>query len=147
MNRYKDTMNKISVDKQLIDKTLQRLEQPNKRRYYVPVLAVCMLMMVFFLPINKTQAETYISLDINPSIQIVVDKNDKVIDVVAYNEDGEQLLCDTDYKDHNYLDVCKDLLANKLGHYTDNGYLVVAISNKHHNNDAYLQSLQNIMNE
>ena len=90
MNRYKDTMNKISVDKQLIDKTLQRLEQPNKRRYYVPVLAVCMLMMVFFLPINKTQAETYISLDINPSIQIVVDKNDKVIDVVAYNEDGEE---------------------------------------------------------
>ena len=147
MNRYKDTMNKISADKKLIDKTLQRLEQPNKRRYYIPILAVCMLMMVFFLPINKTQAETYISLDINPSIQIVVDKNDKVIDVVAYNEDGEELLSDTDYKDHNYLDVCKDLLKNKLGHYTDNGYLVVAISNKHHNNDAYLQSLQNIMNE
>ena len=53
MNHYKDTMNKISVDKQLIDKTLQRLEQPNKRRYYVPILAVFMLMMVFFLPINK----------------------------------------------------------------------------------------------
>lgn len=148
MNHYKDTINKIKADDKLINKTLVNIDHPHKHRYYIPVLAMCLMLLVFFLPVNRIQAETYISLDVNPSIQIIVDKNDKVIDVVAYNEDGEKIINDIDYTNHDYLDVCKDLMENKLHDYlTNDEYLLVSISNKHNDTNIYMEKLKTMMKE
>lgn len=41
---------------------------------------------------EKSERQSYVSLDINPAIELIVDKNDKVISVRGENEDGQVLL-------------------------------------------------------
>ncbi len=41
---------------------------------------------------GKTAAESYVAMDINPSVEFVLDKNDQVISVRAANKDAEVLL-------------------------------------------------------
>lgn len=42
--------------------------------------------------VGKANAQTYVAMDINPSVEFVLDKNDKVIAVKAANSDAEILL-------------------------------------------------------
>ena len=60
------------------------------------ILAVVMMFAgVFTLSAcsNKNpEAASYVAMDINPSIELVLDKNDKVIAVNAANEDAEVML-------------------------------------------------------
>ena len=41
---------------------------------------------------GKANAQTYVAMDINPSVEFVLDENDKVIAVKAANSDAEILL-------------------------------------------------------
>ena len=41
---------------------------------------------------KKAEAETFVSIDINPSIEFTLDKNNKVLSVYGANEDGQVLL-------------------------------------------------------
>lgn len=41
---------------------------------------------------NGKEAENYVSIDINPSIELTLDRNDKVLSVRGANEDGQVLL-------------------------------------------------------
>lgn len=41
---------------------------------------------------KKDEAETFVSMDINPSIEFTLDKNNKVLSVYGANEDGQVLL-------------------------------------------------------
>lgn len=41
---------------------------------------------------KETEATSYVTLDINPSIELTLDQNDKVISVYGANEDGQVLL-------------------------------------------------------
>ncbi len=43
-------------------------------------------------PANKTEAEAYVSLDINPAIELIVDKDNVVVSVIGENEDAQVLL-------------------------------------------------------
>ncbi|MFA7417827.1 MAG: hypothetical protein WCZ19_04725 [Acholeplasma sp.] len=56
---------------------------------------VVLALVVVFIP--KTSAEnTYVTLDINPSVELIVTPRDKVIYANALNEDGEVLLSELD---------------------------------------------------
>lgn len=41
---------------------------------------------------NRTEKQAYVSLDINPAVELIVDKNDVVVSVRGENEDGQVLL-------------------------------------------------------
>jgi len=47
---------------------------------------------------NNNTAVTYIGLDVNPSLQLKVNSADKVVDVVALNDDARELLAGLDLK-------------------------------------------------
>ena len=60
-----------------------------------------------------------IYLDVNPSITIEINKNEKVLNVVANNADGEKILDDMDLK-HTDLDTAVNALIGSMVKY---GYL------------------------
>ncbi|QPC46124.1 anti-sigma factor domain-containing protein [Mangrovibacillus cuniculi] len=64
---------------------------------FMPVgafVAAAAIMLLFFLPMFKSDAATmaYISLDINPSIELEVDENGYVKSLKPYNQDGEFII-------------------------------------------------------
>lgn len=67
-----------------------------KRKILAAVITLCMAFAACFAltactPTEK-EATTYVSLDINPSIELTLDANDKVVSVRGANEDGQVLL-------------------------------------------------------
>ena len=65
------------------------------------LLAVCALALVSVLCValvacnndeNSTEAASFVSLDINPSVELTLDKNNNVLSVYAANEDAQVLL-------------------------------------------------------
>ena len=58
------------------------------------------------------EVKTVITMDINPSIRINLDENDKVIDVIALNEDAKNLISE-DYKNKDLESTINDI-SNKL---------------------------------
>lgn len=67
-----------------------------KRKIIATVITLCMALAACFAlsacePAEQ-KATTFVSLDINPSIELTLDKNDKVVSVRGANEDGQVLL-------------------------------------------------------
>lgn len=46
---------------------------------------------------EKTSAESMVSIDVNPSVSLVLDQNDKVLSVIAENEDAQIMIYETDF--------------------------------------------------
>lgn len=53
---------------------------------------------------------SYICLDVNPSIELCLNHQDKVINAIAYNRDGEKLLNAIEHKNKHYEDVIEEIL-------------------------------------
>ena len=53
---------------------------------------------------------SYICMDVNPSIELCLNHQDKVINVNAYNEDGEEILGLIEHKNKHYMDVVNGIL-------------------------------------
>lgn len=72
-------------------------------------------------PANNVTATTYLAIDINPSVELTLDKNEKVLSVKALNDDGKILLFQADVVGDNVTQATEKLanLAVELGFITD----------------------------
>ncbi len=70
-------------------------------------------------PLTDTAVSTTISLDVNPSVDIEVDASETVLSVTPLNEDGKEIVGDTDYTG-TALDATVSSLVLAM---IDNGYL------------------------
>lgn len=65
-------------------------------------LASVMVLLMILLPLLMTpspaHAETYIYIDLNPSLELGLDKKNRVVDVRAFNSTGEELIRNLDWK-------------------------------------------------
>ncbi len=107
MNKQiKHAFDQIQVDEAIRTRTKQILAQKEKRIklsafWRLAPLAACTLLLclcaywIYFVPV------TTISIDINPSIELEVNRFDQVISATSYNTDGELLLesLDLQYQD------------------------------------------------
>ncbi len=76
---------------------------------------------------GEAEAASYVSLDINPSLELVLDKKDKVISVTAENEDAEVLLYEeTDLTGKDIDKVIDRLtaLAEELGYLSEDNKVI-----------------------
>lgn len=81
---------------------------------------------MYFLP------NAYIDVDINPSVELTLNRFGKVIDLNAYNDDGTKLLLEISVKNKNYDDAMKILMdAMELaGYFKQGGLLSVTVQAK-----------------
>ncbi len=96
----------------------------NKRTVpsYVAIMvtaAACIILAVTFRITYSPLVSAIIYLDVNPSITIEVDKNNKVIKVSANNDDGSVILEDMDLKNKE-ADEAVDIIIEAM---VKNGYL------------------------
>ncbi len=77
----------------------------------------------------------YVTVDLNPSVEFVLNKNDKVIDVIALNGEADILLVELDLKGLPYKDALKIVIETSvlIGYIDEfsyeNSILVTAYSN------------------
>lgn len=91
---------------------------------------------------EKSDRQSYVSLDINPAIELIVDKNDKVISVRGENEDGQVLLYEETGIQGEKIDKAIEKiteLAIKYGYLDENNKVVDTLVTS--SNDKYTSKL------
>ncbi len=134
-NRIHDAFDIIHTDKDLKEHTIQFLQeqaekkQQQGRHFLVPVSAVLVsfLLIVGIRGYTWIQAPiSYISIDINPSVELELNRLDRVISATAYNEDGTKLLDGQNLKGKDYREAIRQLVgSNSMDAYPSGGLLLV----------------------
>jgi len=145
MNKIQESLNEIHVSEQLKEKTKQKIYlTQNKKSLKVPIGMICCLVALIIAIIFpfKNKDYTYISIDVNPSIEFVVDRNNKVIDINSYNEDGTKVIENIEVKGKDYLDAMDILLSfEEMRAYCKGNYqLVLTVTSKSENRIAEVKN-------
>ena len=79
----------------------------------------------------------YLSLDINPSVELGVNAFGKVVTAEGYNEDGQTILAGTDVKGSTVEDAIQSLIlsADDKGYIADDGSTVISLTSETNNTD------------
>ena len=92
----------------------------NKLPYLVTACTLVLFLLVGFGVYNNNfKVASKIGIDVNPSIELKINKKDKVIDVVANNDDGNKILNGMDLKGSD-MNVAINAL---IGSMVKNGYI------------------------
>jgi hypothetical protein len=94
----------------------------------------------------------YINIDINPSVELVANRFDKVIKVKALNEDGTKILYNLNLKNKNAIDAVKLVMeaANEEGYLTqesENEILITVASKNEDSAKNMEMKLSNAVNQ
>ncbi len=114
-NKIREAFQNIHAEETLKEKTKHNLAnyQPKPKWHlaWVSACGMCVLCIGVFYYLYFTPIAT-ISVDINPSIELEINRFDKVIHSEGFNEDGVLLLEDLDVTHQDYTDVLEDILNN-----------------------------------
>ena len=85
-----------------------------KRKRLIQII-ICFVLIILIISVVllKNKTESIITLDINPSIEINLDKNDKVINVEALNNDAKSIISDN-LKEKTLADTFEILISNLI---------------------------------
>ena len=120
----KEALDRIQAEPSLKEDTLAFLSEKTNGYRRAPVprsharpllsLAACLLLMVclglwkvWFTPVSV------ISIDINPSLELELNRFDRVISVEGYNEDGQVLADSLSVQFLNYQDALEEILSSE----------------------------------
>lgn len=115
--------------------------QREKLRFYkrpifaVAVIVVCiavalLMTYIFYNPQEVIEiSDSYVSIDINPSIELTADKNDIVKTIRPMNADAAVLIFEEEFTGMNIEDACVKIigLATDLGYIDENGENAIKI--------------------
>lgn len=120
-DRLKNAFDKIQAEEQLKDSTKAFIYKKTRGytrrktavyRRLIPAIACFLLIILggywlYFIPTVE------ISIDINPSIELGVNRFDKVVSVASYNSDGQELAASLDIKYLDYSEAVNQILTNE----------------------------------
>ncbi len=121
MNEIKRVFDTISAEESLKKSTVDFLKNERAKRsrsfqYIYKYAAVCAVMLVFVFGLGSysvfNTAVSYISIDVNPSIELALNRFDHVVEAAAYNDDGAAVLNGLDLKGKSYTEAI-DILMEK----------------------------------
>lgn len=121
-----DQWEKIKTSAANVDYTIREIPvEPKPNYFYRKVLvgALSVLLLMFGFTYYRSRVLSYVDakiyIDVNPSVEIEINQNDKVIDVIPINEDGKTIIGNMNFKDSD-LEVTVNAL---IGSMLRNGYL------------------------
>lgn len=81
--------------------------------------AVCAAFILVFglgALFTTQQAVSFVSIDVNPSIELSLNRYDRVVSAAAYNDDGEIVLKDVSVKGKKYAEAIDEIVESKAMH-------------------------------
>lgn len=93
-----EAMSKIKAEETLKDKTWQNIKQrsffkrPILKWGSLVCIAVCVMIAIIVNRPVLAEEYSYITLDINPSLELILDQKDNVMQVKAYNQEAQETL-------------------------------------------------------
>lgn len=96
----------------------EAVKRKHKTSIPVKYAALCSMVIVLFtcgiggFYIYQTPV-SYISIDVNPSVELALNRFDRVVTVATYNEDGTAVLENLDLKNKSYTEAVELLLADE----------------------------------
>lgn len=124
LNRVKNAFDTVKADEKLKKKTISFLQNERAKRESIPkfryayryAAALTAVFVVLFgiggYSVLNT-AVSYISIDVNPSVELALNRFDNVVEAAAYNDDGDTMLKNIDLKGKSYTDAIDTLLSNQ----------------------------------
>lgn len=136
-HKIKDAFGSIKAEPELMESTLAYVLASAKRKKNpggrlargLSLVAASIFAVLVIAGLNIYSRETaYVSIDANPSIELSLNRFDRVLEAVPQNEDGERVLSSTDLKNLNYSDALSRIIKaeQELG-YLDNADMVFAV--------------------
>ncbi|MEG2215463.1 MAG: hypothetical protein RRY09_07595 [Oscillospiraceae bacterium] len=103
---------------------MKNVTHDNSERLFHIVIAVALILLACGLGIGAYSImapSSYVSMDVNPSIEYTLNTFDRVLSVNAVNEDGAQILQELNLKDFNNATI-DEAIAMTLTKITEEGY-------------------------
>lgn len=137
--KLKESFDQIHAEPELKQHTMDYLNQkvyqrhrqvsPAFRRFAAAAACfVCLFLAggswMFFTP------SAYISIDVNPSLELGINRFDRIISAKAYNDDGQDLLSTLDVKYENYKDALDEIMADQdiVSYMENDGLLTLTVA-------------------
>lgn len=115
----------------------------SKMRYLSMVAAILLIViMVNTSLLNVTYA--VLSLDINPSVEMTLNRNGKVLQILSLNEDASALLSGINLKGKNYNIAIDEILkqAKTFGYSIDQRSVLIAVAPLKPDSDQMVEAIQ-----
>lgn len=133
----------------------QKKVSPKRTRRWLAIASVAvaaMLGMYFLIPSFSPQnayAETYIYVDVNPSIALGIDRENKVIQAKPLNKSGQKLLSKTDWQKESVDHVVMNLLdkAKEEGYLQQKDQVILSGVVEEEKSQKTLHSLKTVIKE
>lgn len=124
-----NSFDQIHAEAELIDSTYNSLKNARlknlnkdsvKKKHlitgYRPGIAFAMVVLLVLISVYKvnTQAFSYISIDALPSIELTLNKKDKIIDAKAFNKNGQEILKQVNVEGKEYKEGIEIILGCDL---------------------------------
>ena len=139
--KLKAAFDQVRAEEELKERTKEYLSEKvyaRKKKRTSPlrnfaVAAACALLVflaggsyLYFTP------TAYISVDVNPSLELGINRFDRIVSVTGYNEDGKALADSLDLKYMDYSDALEALLADQEMevYLSDNADVVLTVAGK-----------------
>ena len=109
-------------------------KKKNNFKFLLPVAACFIVCFGIFGGVlwNNQAAASVITIDVNPSVEITANRNDKVLEVTAVNEDAEMIIGENDFSNAELSDVVDEVITSMV----QNGYM-------ENENNSVLVTVQN----
>lgn len=92
---------------------LQHLKFVKMRKVIVAVCSVLIILSALGGHSALASPAYYVSIDVNPSMELTLNQLERVIAVKAYNEDGEMILQDMSVNGKQYTDAIADIMESE----------------------------------
>lgn len=136
-SKFREAFSSIHAEAELkehtrdyLSRTVYRREK-SFRRPAIIAAAVCLLITVFagetWIYMTPT---AYISIDINPSLELGINRFDRVVSVEGFNDDGRTLADTLDIKYLDYNEALEQLLSQQIveDYLTEDALMSVTVS-------------------
>lgn len=153
MNRLQKQLDMIKTREETKTRTLHAVLQHKRKRHLIPQMTMAVMVgcLLLFLirPWNtsspsSSKAVSYVTLDINPSMEFTLNEENRILDIKAYNEDAKKILSLVDIKGMEIQNAWNQLWAlDQWNSYIEKGILEVGI---YSSDDAIAISLEKELN-
>ncbi len=142
--KIKNAFDEVHAEPSLKFNTFNNVVSKNKKTLPIfwgiaPAVAMIALIVtgvIYFTPVS------YISIDINPSIEIEVNRFDRVISVTPSNADADLIVNSVKLTHLNYIEAIETLeSSDEFEQYNDNYTEITVISNTDENSDEMIDNI------